>query len=105
MRSQNGALDRDWVERLPCPCPPTLAVVLLFTWETDLGHYELGTYQNVTTLPYIHAFVQQPDVLHDDYVAGMAVGPRHQLRRESKRKRSGKERDEDIVVENIGATS
>jgi hypothetical protein len=99
MRSQHGAYDRDRVERLASPCPATLAVVLLFTWENGLGHYELVTYQNVITLPINHAFVQHLDALHDEYVAGMAVEPRRQQRRESGRKRSAEERDRDLVVE------
>ena len=99
MKSQHGAYDRDRVERLPSPSPATAVVVLLFTWENGLGHYELVTYQNVITLPLDHAFVQHLDVLHEGYVAGMAVEPRRQQRRESGGNRSAEERDEDIVVE------
>jgi hypothetical protein len=101
MRSQHGAHDRDRVERLPSPSPTREAVVLLFTWENGLGHYELVTYQKVISLPHKHVFVQHLDVLHDVYVAGMDVEPRRQLRRESGRKRSAEERDEDIVVEKV----
>jgi hypothetical protein len=99
MRSQHGAFDRDRVERLPSLHPATSAVLLFFTWENGIGHYELVTYQNVITLPCDHAFVQHLDVLRDDYVASMAVEPRRKLRRESGRKRSAQEPDEDIVVE------
>ena len=99
MRSQHGAYDRDRVERLRSPYTAAAAVVLLFTWENGLGHYELVTYQNVITLPPNHAFVQHLDALHEDYVADMAVELRRQLRRESGRKRSAKDRDEVIVVE------
>ena len=99
MRSQHGAYDRDRVERLPSPSPPTSAVVLLFTWENGVGHYELVTYRNVITLPCAHPFVQHLNVLHDEFVAGMAVEPRRQLRHESGTKRSAEERDDDIVVE------
>jgi hypothetical protein len=99
MRSQHGAYDRDRVERLPSPSPATaVAVVLLFTWQNGLGH-DVVTYQNVITLPLNHAFVQHLDALHEVYVAGLAVEPRRQQRRESGRKRSAEERDEDIVVE------
>ena len=48
MRSQHGAYDKDLVERLSSPVPPVSAVVLLFTWENGLGHYELVTYQNAS---------------------------------------------------------
>ena len=99
MRSQHGVYDRDRVERLPSPSPATAAVVLLFTWENGLGHYELVTYQNVITLPINHAVVQHLDALHEEYVAGLAVEPRRQQRRESGRKRSAEERDKDLVVE------
>ena len=99
MRSQHGAYDRDRVERLPTPSTATAAVVLLFTWENGVGHYELVTYRDVITLPLNHAFVQHLDALHEDYVAGMAVEPRRHLRRESGRKRSAEERDNDLVVE------
>ena len=99
MRSQHGAYDRDRVERLSSPDPPVSAVVLLFTWENGLGHYELVTYQSVITLPHNHAFIQHLDVLHEEYVAGMAVEPRRQSRRESGGKRSAEQRDEDIVIE------
>ena len=99
MKAQHGAYDRDRVERLPSPHPATSAVLLLFTWENGLGHYELVTYQNVITLPRTHAFVQHLDTLHDDYIMSMAVEPRRQLRRESGKKRSAEERDNDIVVE------
>jgi hypothetical protein len=58
------------------PSPATTAVVLLFTWENDVGHYELVMYQKVIALPHKQTFVQQLDVLHDDYIAGMAAEPR-----------------------------
>ena len=98
MKSQHGAYDRDRVERLPSPSSSTSAVVLLFTWENGLGHYELVTFQNVITLPHNHPFVQHLDVLHNNYVAGLGVEPRRQLRRESGMKRSAEERDKDLVV-------
>ena len=105
MRSQHGTCDRDRVEYLPSPSPPTSAVVLLFTWENGVGHFELVTYQNVITLPHNHAFIQHLDVLHEEYFAGMAVEPRRQLRRESGTKRSAGQRDKDIVVESADSGS
>ena len=44
-------------------------------------------------------------MLLDDYVAGMAVEPRRQLRRESGRQRLAAERDEDIEVDTTDSAS
>ena len=98
MRSQHGAYDRDRIERLPSPNHPTSAVVLLFTWENGLGHYELITFQKVITLPHTHPFVQQLDALHDKYVTSMGA----KVRRKCRKRRSTEERDNDVVVEDIG---
>ena len=66
-------------------------MVLLLTWESGLGHYELVTYQHVITLPSTHAFVQHLDALHGAYMADIAVEPRLQLRPELVRVRLDKQ--------------
>ena len=50
---------KEMVEKIPCSGTARHAVVLLFTWE-GVGHYELVTFNDVTTLPHSHAFHPAP---------------------------------------------
>ena len=69
------------VEKLPCRAgAPAHAIVLLFTWH-GAGHYALVTFNDVTTLPHSHAFVQHLDGLHQQYISGLSRHVRRSKRR------------------------
>lgn len=86
---------KEKVEKIPCRRAAQHAVVLLFTWE-GVGHYELVTFNDVTTLPHSHALIQHLDQLHQQYMSGFGKD----VRREG-RKRRGEKHDKDVdeVVE------
>ncbi len=86
---------KEKVEKIPCQGGAQHAVVLMFTWE-GVGHYELVTFNDVTTLPHSHAFVQHLNQLHQQYISGFSKDVRREGR---KRKGERHDKDGDEVVE------
>ena len=78
----------EYIDKIPCEgggccIPAKHAVVLLFTHDGGVGHYELITYSNVVRLPVKHEFIQHLQALHDCHLAELRG--RTQVRREAVR--------------------
>ena len=85
---------REKVEKVPCRGAAVDTVVLLFKWHR-VGHYELVTFNDVTTLPSSHPFVQHLDQLHPQHMSGVS----RDVKRTKRRRGERRQRDEHEVLE------
>ena len=69
--SRGPATTGEYIDRVRCRGTATDAIVLRFTWDGQVGHYELVIYSDVISLPAHHQLIAHLSDLHEAHLAGI----------------------------------